>query len=57
VETSNIREPGQGDQFVYVYGLPCAPDRLKGRQVAGAGAEWLIATPEEVIAAYERVMG
>jgi T5orf172 domain len=31
--------------------------RLKGRHVAGAGAEWFIATPEEVVAAYERVIG
>jgi hypothetical protein len=106
VETSNVRELGQGEQFVYAYGYPCAPDRLKlgscagdvvariaaqistgtpdkpvlllkiathdcraleralhaifrlkGRQVAGAGAEWFIATPEEVVAAYERVTG
>lgn len=29
--------------------------RLKGRRVAGAGAEWFIATPEEVVDAYSRV--
>jgi hypothetical protein len=106
VEIGRARELGQGEQFVYAYGYPCAPDRLKlgscagdvvariaaqistgtpdkpvlllkiathdcraleralhaifrlkGRQVAGAGAEWFIATPEEVVAAYERVMG
>lgn len=29
--------------------------RLKRRQVAGAGAEWFIATPEEVLDAYEKI--
>ena len=29
--------------------------RLKRRQVAGAGAEWFIATPEEVVDAYNRL--
>jgi hypothetical protein len=106
VEISSVSELGQGEQFVYAYGYPCAPDRLKlgscagdvvariaaqistgtpdkpvlllkiathdcraleralhaifrlkGRQVNGAGAEWFVATPEEVVAAYERVMG
>jgi len=28
--------------------------RLKGKQVAGAGAEWFLATRDEVVAAYER---
>ena len=31
--------------------------RLKGKQVSGAGAEWFIATADEVVAAYERVVG
>ena len=30
--------------------------RLKGRQVKGAGAEWFIATADEVVAAYEKVL-
>lgn len=106
VDVSNVRTLGEGDQFVYAYGYPCAPDRLKlgscagdvvarvaaqistgtpdkpvlllkiathdcralervlhgffrlkGRQVAGAGAEWFIATPAEVIDAYTKVVG
>jgi hypothetical protein len=28
--------------------------RLKGRKIAGAGAEWFIALRDEVIAAHER---
>lgn len=31
--------------------------RLKGRQIAGAGAEWFKVTTQEVVAAYERVIG
>lgn len=31
--------------------------RLKGRQIAGAGAEWFKVTIEEVVAAYQRVIG
>lgn len=29
VDTSNVREVGEGQQNVYVYGYDCAPDRLK----------------------------
>lgn len=31
--------------------------RLKGKQIAGAGAEWFKVTIEEIVAAYERVIG
>jgi hypothetical protein len=31
--------------------------RLKGKQVAGAGAEWFTVTREEVIALFEKVIG
>jgi len=31
--------------------------RLKGRQVAGSGAEWFITTREEIVATIEKVMG
>jgi len=105
VDIDNVREIGNGDQFVYAYGYRCAPDRLKvgscagdvvariaaqistgtpdkpalllkiashdcraleralqaifrlkGKQVAGAGAEWFIVTRDEVIAAYEKII-
>ena len=29
VDTSDLHEEGNGDQFVYAYGYRCAPDRLK----------------------------
>ncbi len=29
IDTSELREEGQGDQFIYAYGYSCAPDRLK----------------------------
>ena len=29
IDTSKLQEEGQGDQFIYAYGYPCAPDRLK----------------------------
>lgn len=105
VDISNMREVGQGEQFVYAYGYRCAPDRLKvgccvgdvvarvaaqistgtpdkpvlllriathdcraleralhaifrlkGKQVPGAGAEWFLATPDDVMEAYQRVV-
>jgi T5orf172 domain len=105
VDTADVLEIGQGDEFVYAYGYRCAPDRLKigscsgdvvariaaqvgtgtpdkpvmllrikthdcralertlhgmlrlkGRQIAGAGAEWFLATRDELVAAYERVV-
>ena len=31
--------------------------RLQGRQVRGAGAEWFVATRDEVTAVYERIIG
>jgi len=106
VDVEDVREIGQGQEFVYAYGYRCAPDRLKigscagevvariaaqigtgtpdkpalllrirthdcralertlhgmfrlkGKQVAGAGAEWFIATRDEVAAAYEKIAG
>ena len=30
--------------------------RLKGKQIAGAGAEWFLATRDEVVAAHEKVV-
>ena len=106
VDTADVTEIGQGDEFVYAYGYKCAPDRLKigkcagdvvariaaqistgtpdkpvllirirthdctalertlhgifrlkGKQIAGAGAEWFIATREDVLAACEKVVG
>jgi hypothetical protein len=105
VDSGDVLEIGQGDEFVYAYGYRCAPDRLKigscsgdvtsrvaaqigtgtpdkpvlllrirthdcralertlhgilrlkGKQVAGAGAEWFLATRDEVVASYERVL-
>jgi hypothetical protein len=104
VDASDVREVGEGTEFVYAYGYGCAPDwlkigsttgdvmtriaaqigtgtpdkprlrltirthdcralekalhsilRFKGRQVAGAGAEWFIASQEEVLDLYERI--
>jgi hypothetical protein len=30
--------------------------RLKGKQIVGAGAEWFLVSPDEVVEAYQRVM-
>jgi hypothetical protein len=106
VDTADVLEIGQGDEFVYAYGYRCAPDRLKigscsgdviariaaqigtgtpdkpvlllrirthdcralertlhgmlrlkGKQIAGAGAEWFLATRDELIAAHEKIVG
>jgi hypothetical protein len=35
VETRGLRQIGAGAQFVYAYGYPCAPDRLKIGSCAG----------------------
>lgn len=105
VDTDDVREIGEGDEFVYAYGYRCAPDRLKigscsgdalariaaqigtgtpdkpvlllrirthdcralerilhgmfrlkGKQIPGAGAEWFIATRDDLIHAYEKVI-
>lgn len=105
VDITDVREIGQGNEFVYAYGYQCAPDRLKigkctgdvvariaaqistgtpgkpvlllrirthdcsalesalhgrfrlkGKKIAGAGAEWFIATRDEVETAYERII-
>lgn len=104
VDTTELREIGIGDQFVYAYGYRCASDRLKigsavgdviarvaaqiststpdrpvlyltirthdcralervlhgilrlrGLQIAGAGAEWFTVSIDQVIAAYDGI--
>lgn len=35
VDVSELREVGQGGEFVYAYGYRCAPDRLKVGSCAG----------------------
>ena len=106
VDTKDAMEIGAGNQSVYAYGYPCAPDRLKigsctgdvvariaaqistgtpdkptlqliirthdcralertlhgilrlkGKQVAGAGAEWFLVTRDEVVATHEKIIG
>lgn len=52
VDTTDMLEVGQGDEFVYAYGYPCAPDRLKvgrcsGDVVARIAAQISTGTPDK----------
>ena len=51
VDTTDLREIGEGDQFVYSYGYRCAPDRMKigsctGDAVARVAAQISTGTPD-----------
>ena len=52
VDTSDVLELGQGEEFVYAYGYACAPDRLKigrciGDPVSRVAAQISTGTPDK----------
>ena len=52
VDTTNAIEIGEGEEFVYAYGYPCAPDRLKigsctGDVIARIAAQISTGTPDK----------
>ncbi|HEX5078568.1 MAG TPA: GIY-YIG nuclease family protein, partial [Geminicoccaceae bacterium] len=54
VDTADVLEIGEGDEFVYAYGYRCAPDRLKigscsGDAVARIAAQIGTGTPDKPV--------